>query len=196
MSDYRPTSTPDPSILAERERRDLRHRTGIGVLIAIAMLASLVTFIALAPERIESVFLAAGILAGVGLISWMRHCGSGHEHHRLRLQNQALAETLAKVLAAVDDLRAEQKAAITNASNRFESALRDLTAGLDANERERRLAEASRAVKNINRQLGGEHDQDETPAMGSTTLHSLAANTPARGVRRLRNQRADDFEGA
>jgi hypothetical protein len=194
MSDFSPTSTPDLSILAERERRDLRHRTGIGVLIAIAMLAALAIFVALEPERIESVFLAAGILGGVGLISWMRHCGSGHEHHRLRQQNRALAETLAIVLAAVDDFRDEQREAITNASTHFEEALRDLTARLDANERERRLADASRAIEGINRQLGGEHD--DTAAMGSTTLHSLAANTPARGVRRLRNQRADDYEGA
>lgn len=212
MSDYSPTSTPDLSTLAERERGELRRRTGIGVVIAVIMLGFLTTFVAVEPDRVGSVLLAAGILTGVCLISWMRHCGSVHEHDRLRQQNieiLALARRLLKSAEAADRkhrealeaLRAEHREALDIAGEHFNTALRDLSERLDANERERRIEDAKRLAGRINEHLGGAESR-EPQTMGRAVLHSIAANTPARGfrdvegLRRLREEHEGErFDG-
>jgi pyruvate/2-oxoacid:ferredoxin oxidoreductase beta subunit len=212
MSDFSPTSTPDLSTLAERERGELRRRTGIGVIIATIMLAFLATFVAVEPDRTGSVLLAAGILAGVCLISWMRHCGSAHEHKRLRQQNTEILALARKVIKSADDadrkhrealeaMRIEHRQALENAGEHFNTALRDLAERLDANERVRRLEDAKRIASRICEHL--DHaDPPEQPEMGRAVLHSVAANTPARGfrdvdgLRRLREeQEGERFDG-
>lgn len=204
MSDYRPTSTPDLSTLAECEREELRRRTGIGVVIAVIMAAFLATFIAVDPDRMGSVLLAGGILAGVCLVSWLRHCGSVHEHQRLRQQNIEILALLRKLQKsaevadrkhhqAIEAARIEHRQALSLAGEHFNKALRDLAARLDANERERRLEDAKHLAGRINEHLD-EADTHNPPAMGRTVLHSVAATTPARNfrdfneVRRLREE--------
>jgi hypothetical protein len=205
MSDYSPTSTPELSTLAEREREELRRRTAIGVVIAVIMVAFLAAFIAVDPDRIGSVLLAGGILAGVCLVSWLRHCGSAHEHQRLRQQNNQILAHVRKLQKSAADaernhrealeaVRIEHRQALDLAGEHFNNALRDLSARLDANERERRLEEAQRIAGRINEHL--DQDATQTTAIGRTVLHSVAANTPARGFRDFHDRRhREEHEG-
>lgn len=204
MSDYSPTSTPDLSTLAEREREEVRRRTAIGVAIAAAMLALLASFIAVDPHKIGSVLLAGGILAGVSLISWMRHCGSGHDHERLRQQNIQILALLRKLHKSAEAARIEHREALEAArieysqalqsiGEQFDESLLDLAARIDANERDRRIADAERIAKRIDQHLS-EEDPGAPPKMGRTVLHSVAAHTPARGFRDINETRRFNYE--
>jgi hypothetical protein len=207
MSDYSPTSTPDLSTLAEREREELRRRTATGVVIAVIMVAFLASFIAVEPDRIGSVLLAGGILSGVCLLSWLRHCGSVHEHQRLRQQNieilalvrklhKSAEATERKHREALEAARIEHRQALDAAGEHFDTSLRELAGRLDANERERRLEDARRLADRISEHLG-EAEPHEPPVMGRAVLHSVAANTPARGFRDLEGLRKvrEEHEG-
>lgn len=93
----------DPAVaLTDRERRDIRNRNAIGIIIAIAAVTGLGGYVAAAPHPYASVLLALGVIAGGALIAWIYRCSDGHEHQKLTGQNRAILARQEQILAAVE----------------------------------------------------------------------------------------------
>lgn len=97
-----PPPTAPPAPLTDRERRDIRNRIILGIAIAAVCLSGLAGYVALVPERAESVLLALAIIAGGALIAWVYRCGDGYEHQQIAAQQRALADLTARLLEAVE----------------------------------------------------------------------------------------------